>query len=103
MILDYLIIAGALLLISIIVIRINKKDFSIKINKLAIALGGKENVVSAKENMSRINVIVKDPTIVDKDAITKLGAKGIVEVDNEFKIILGNDSRKLSKLIKDLK
>ncbi len=100
---DYLIIAGALLLISIIVIRINKKDFSIKINKLVSALGGKENVVSVKENMSRINVVVKDPSIVDKDAITKLGAKGIVEVDNEFKIILGNDSTKLSKLIKDLK
>ena len=100
---DYLIIAAVLILISIIVIRINKKDFSIKINKLVMAFGGKENVISVKENMSRVNVVVKDPSVVDKDIITKLGAKGIVEVDNEFKIILGPGSKKLTKLIKDLK
>ena len=103
MLYEYLIIAAVLILISIIVVRINKKDFSVKINKLVTAFGGKSNVVAVKENMSRVNVIVKDPSIVDKDTITKLGAKGIVEVDNEFKIILGPGSKKLTKLLKDLK
>ena len=31
--------------------------------------GGKENVLDVKKNMSRVNVIVKDPSVVDKDGI----------------------------------
>lgn len=100
---DYLIILFVLILISIIVVKINKKDFNIKINKLIQYLGGKENILNVNENMSRLNVKVKDPTIVDKDGIQKLGAKGIVEVDNDFKIILGPNSHKLKKFMKDLK
>ena len=100
---DYLIIFAILILISIIVIKINKKDFTIKINKLIEYLGGKENILEVNENMSRLNVRVKNTEIVNKDAIQKLGAKGIVEIDNEFKIILGPNSKKLKKYIKDLK
>ena len=46
-------------------------------------------------------VILKDITKVDKDGIQRLGAKGIVEVDNQLKIIFGRDSRALKKCIKD--
>ena len=100
---EYIIIAVLLLLISVIVIRINKKDFTIKINKLIRFLGGKENIIDVTKNMSRLNVKVKDTSKVDKNAIEKLGAKGIVEVDNELKIILGPNSKQLKKYIKDLK
>lgn len=100
---EYIIIAVLLLLISVIVIRINKKDFTIKINKLIQFLGGKENIIDVNKNMSRLNVKVKDTSKVDKNAIEKLGAKGIVEVDNELKIILGPNSKQLKKYIKDLK
>ena len=100
---DYIIIAGVLVLISIIVIKINKKDFSIDINKLIQYLGGKENIIDAHDNISRLNVKVRDASIVNKDAIQKLGAKGIVEIDNELKIILGPNSGKIKKYIKDLK
>ena len=41
--------------------------------------------------------------IVDKDGIQKLGARGIVEVDNQLKIILGSDAGKIIKCINDLK
>lgn len=100
---QYLIIIAVLILISIIVIKINKKDFSVKINKLIQYLGGKENIVEVESNMSRLKVLVKDPSIVDKDGIQKLGAKGIVEIDNQLKIILGPNSKQLKKYIKDLK
>ena len=100
---DYIIIFIVLIVISLIVIKINKKDFIIKINKLIQYLGGKDNILEVNENMSRLNVRVKNSEIVDKDAIQKLGAKGIVEIDNELKIILGPNSKKLKKYIKDLK
>ena len=53
--------------------------------------------------MSRLKVRVKDTSIVDKDAIQRLGAKGIVEVDNELKIILDANSKNIKKYISDLK
>ena len=40
-----------------------------------------------KSAMSRFVVTLKDTSLANKDAIQKLGAKGIVELDNELKII----------------
>ena len=48
-------------------------------------------------------VTVKDTSIVNKEGIQKLGAKGIVEIDNELKIILGPNSKQLKKYMADLK
>ena len=39
---------------------------------------------------------------VDKEGIQKLGAKGIVEIDNQLKIILGKDCKQLKNYIKDI-
>ena len=100
---EYIIIIAILILISIIIIRINRKDFKIEINKLIQYLGGKDNILQADYHMSRLKVKVKDTSIVDKNAIQRLGAKGIVEVDNELKIILDSNSKNLKKYISDLK
>ena len=51
--------------------------------------------------MSRFKVILKDISKVDKTAIQKLGAKGIVEIDNQLKIIFGKDAKQLKECIKD--
>ena len=53
--------------------------------------------------MSRFKVTLKDVSLVDKDGIQKLGAKGIVEVDNQIKIIFGNDSRALKRYADEIK
>ena len=47
-------------------------------------------------------VILKDVSIVDKDGIQKLGAKGIVEIDNQLKIIFGKDAVMLKKYISQI-
>ena len=99
----YLIIIVVLLFISLIVMKLMRKDFNLEANKLLVCLGGKENIINAECNMSRFKVILKDMSLVDKDGITKMGAKGIVEIDNELKIIMGPNSKQLKKYIKDLK
>ena len=99
----YLIILAILILVSLIVIKMNRKDFHIEINKLIGYLGGKDNIINAECNMSRFKVILRDVSIVNKDAIQKLGAKGIVEIDNQLKIILGPNSKQLKKYMSDLK
>ena len=96
---QYAIILGILLIISLIVIKLMKRDFSVEANKLINYLGGKDNIINAECNMSRFKVILKDVTVVDKDSIQKLGAKGIVEIDNQLKIIFGKDARQLKKYI----
>ncbi|MCI9279399.1 MAG: PTS transporter subunit EIIB [Bacilli bacterium] len=99
---QYGIILGILLIISLIVIKLMKRDFSVEANKLINYLGGKDNIINAECNMSRFKVILKDVSLVDKDSIQKLGAKGIVEIDNQLKIIFGKDARQLKKYIDDL-
>lgn len=95
----YTIIAFILLIIVLVVLKLNKKDFNIQANKLITYLGGKDNIINAECNMSRFKVILKDTSIIDKDGISKLGAKGIVEIENQVKIIFGKDARTLKKYI----
>lgn len=100
---QYFIILAVLLLISLIVVKLKRKDFSLEINKLIQCLGGKDNIIDVEINMSRLKVTLKDMTIVDKDGIQKLGSRGIVEVDNQLKIIFGANSKELKKYMVDLK
>lgn len=100
--LQYLIIGVAIFIILLIVLKMSKRDFKIEANKLIGYLGGKDNIVSAECNMSRFKVILKDVSLVNKDAIEKLGAKGIVEIDNQLKIIFGKDATQLKKYIDDI-
>ena len=100
---QYLIIILVLLFILLVVLKATKKDFHIEANKLIDYLGGKDNIINIEINMSRFKVTLKDVSIVNKDAIQKLGAKGIVEIDNKLKIILGPNAKQLKKYIDDLK
>lgn len=100
--LQYLIILAVLLIMSLVVVKLRQKNFSNEINKLIKYLGGKDNIINAECNMSRFKVILKDVTLVDKEGIQKLGAKGVVEVENQIKIIFGKDAKQLKKYIKDI-
>ena len=100
---QYILIAFVLIIISIIIVKLNKKNFNLEINKLVQYLGGRDNILDTEVNMSRLKVTLKDVSKVDKNAIEKLGAKGIVEVDNQLKIIFGTDAVKLKKYITDMK
>jgi len=100
--LQYIIIIAILILISLIIIKLSKRDFNIEANKLIGYLGGKENIINAECNMSRFKVILHDVSKVDKDAIQKLGAKGVVEIDNQLKIVFGKDARQLKKYIDEI-
>ncbi len=99
---QYLIIFLALILISLIVNKIMRKDFKAETNKLLQCLGGKKNIINAECNMSRFKVILKDVSIVDKDGIQKLGAKGVVEINNQLKIIFDKNAKQLKRYISEI-
>lgn len=100
---EYIIIGIVLLIILLAVLKASKKDVSIDLNKLVEYLGGKDNIISTETDMSRFKVELKDVTKANKEGIQKLGARGIVEIDNQLKIMLGPDSKQLKKYIDELK
>lgn len=99
---QYGIIAVVLIIISLVIVKLNHKNFNLEVNKLVQYLGGKDNILDTKVNMSRFKVTLKDITKVDKEGIQKLGAKGIVEIDNQLKIIFGKDAKTLKKYISEI-
>ena len=100
---QYIIMAVILIIIACAIAKTNKKDVKLELNKLVQYLGGKDNIVKHEVSMSRFKVEVKDVTKVNKEAIQKMGARGIVEIDNQLKIILGPDAKQLKKYIDEIK
>ena len=106
MLADIIVIAILVVIFALVIraiVKSKKKDFKIETNKLISYLGGKDNIVSYEFNKSRFIVNLKDTSIVNKEAIQKMGAQGIVEVDNQLKIILGEEFSQIKKYIKELK
>ena len=99
----YFIIVTVLIVIFLAVIRANSKDFKLEINKLVEYLGGNDNIIDTEVEMSRFKVTLKDVTKANKEGIMKLGAKGVVEIEDQLKIIFGKDAKKLKKYIDELK
>ena len=99
----YIIIGIVFLIVLFAILKSMKKDAHLAINKLIDYLGGKDNIVTSDYNLSRFTVTLRDTTKVNKEGIQKLGAKGIVEIDNQLKIILDNNSKGLRKYIDDIK
>ncbi len=103
MIWQYILIIIILVLIALAIVRSKKKDFKLEANKLVQYLGGKANIINYEVNNSRFVVNLHNIELVNKDAIQKMGAQGIVEIDNQLKIIFGDDAKQLKKNIDDLK
>ena len=100
---EYVIIICFFITILLAILKINKKDIKLDMNKLVEYLGGKDNILDTEINLSRFIVTLQDISKADKDAIISLGAKGIVELENQLKIILGPESKTLKKYIDDIK
>lgn len=100
---EYIIIAVILLIVAIAITRSKRKDFKVEANKLITYLGGKENIANYEVNHSRFIATLNNMELVNKEAILKMGAKGIVEIDNQLKIILGDETGQIKKYIDELK
>ena len=99
---EYIIIFVILIIIAIAITKASKKDFKLDANKLVEYLGGKENIIDYEVNKSRFIVSLKNVDLVNKEAIQKMGAKGIVQIENQLKIILGDNANQLKKYIDEL-
>ena len=99
----YVIIFAVLIILFLAVSRANKKDIKLEINKLVDYLGGKDNIIDTEVEMSRFKVTLKDVTKANKEGIMKLGARGVVEIEDQLKIIFGKEAKRLMKYMDELK
>ena len=83
---EYVIIGIVLIIVLLAILKATRKDASLDLNKLVEYLGGKDNIIQTEFKLSRFVVTLKDVQKANKDAIQKLGAKGIVEIENQLKI-----------------
>lgn len=100
---QYIVIVVVLLIIALAIVKMNKKDVKLEFNKLVEYLGGMDNIVETEVEMSRFKVTLKDVSKANKEGIIKLGAKGVVEIDDQLKIIFGSGAKQLKKYIDQLK
>ena len=100
---EYIIVIIVCLVIAIAITRSKRKDFKLEANKLIMLLGGKDNVIDYEFNKSRFVVNLKDVSKANKEGIQRMGAQGIVEIDNQLKIILGSSAKQIKKYINELK
>ena len=99
----YIIIGVVLVIILLAILKSMKKDAHLEVNKLVDYLGGMDNIVDSQVNLSRFIVTLRDISKANKEEIQKLGAKGIVEIDNQLKIILVSNSKTLKRYIDEIK
>lgn len=100
---QYIIIIIVTIVIAVAILKSKRTDFRLEANKLVTCLGGKDNIIKYEVNQSRFIVDVKEVEKVNKEGIQKMGAKGIVEIENQLKIILGDNAGTLKKYIDTLK
>ena len=100
---QYAIIISILLIVAFAIVKSNRKDLKLELNKLVELLGGTDNIVETELELSRFKVTLKDITKANKEGIIKLGAQGVVEIDDQLKIIFGNNAKQLKKYIREIK
>ena len=62
----------------------------------------KEEEIKKLEEITKESNFWDDVSLANKEGIKKLGAKGIVEIDNQLKIVFDADAVKLKKCIEEL-
>lgn len=66
------------------------------------AMGDKENIKHLDSCITRLRVTVNDKNKVDKDALKKLGATGVLEIGNNMQAIFGPISEGLKEQMQDI-
>lgn len=92
------IIIGVIILIVAIIIFINEnkrknlnKEFSEKVLGIINNLGGNDNIISVTPKMSRVEFVLKDYELVNKEELKNLGVQGISKTSQKITLVVGNE------------
>ena len=92
------IIVGVILLIIAIIIFINvnkkkniNKEFNEKVLGIINNLGGNDNIISVTPKMSRVEFVLKNYELVNKEELKNLGVQGISKTSQKITLVVGNE------------
>lgn len=77
----------------------NKVKSGLDINLLLSYIGTKSNITSVSSTMSKVDLVLKDSSVIDVEGIKAMGATGIVQNQNKVSIIFGKLSETIAKEI----
>lgn len=92
------IIIGIIILTVVISIWINankrknlNKEFSEKVLGIINNLGGNDNIISVTPKMSRVEFVLKNYELVNKEELKNLGVQGISKTSQKITLVVGNE------------
>lgn len=98
------IVTGVLIIATVIVLiiflkkrKVVKVDDSLWIDNL----GGRENINGVTQVGSRINLVLKDKEIINKDNLKELGVKSVLVMSNKVTLVVENNAEDIAKAINE--
>ena len=95
---------GILMIATVVVIIIFlKKKKIVKVdNSLWIDnLGGKDNIENVNQVGSRINLVLKDKEMINKDNLKELGVKSVLVMSNKVTLVIESNAEDIAKAIEE--
>ena len=84
-------------------VEVVQNDFDEIAIKLFEALGGKKNIISVDHCTTRLRVEMKDISIIDKQALSKMNFSHIVEAgEHEIQIIVGTEVQFIAEILNEI-
>ena len=102
-----LVVAVILILIIVLLIRNKKPKKPKKIvstasaNEWVEALGGEDNILEVSSAGSRLSIKIKDPELVNRETLTKLGVTSIVLMSNKITLVTNLDNQQIEEQLKN--
>ena len=72
-----------------------KKNQNEKIERsqnVLLALGGEENILSIEAKESRLNIVLKDSSLLNEEALKSLGVSSIVRMSKKTTLVIGREN-----------
>ena len=77
-----------------------KADYTQLAKDVVAAVGGKENIISVSNCMTRLRFVLKDDTIPDKDQVTAIkDVKGVMNQGGQYQVIIGTHVNEVVKFV----
>ena len=73
------------------------KNINSTYDEIILNLGGKENIVEMTVRGSRLNIVLKDNSLLNIDALKNIGVEGVIVMTSKVTLVIGEDALKLKE------
>ena len=79
------------------------KDYTQLAKDVVAAVGGKENIVSVTNCMTRLRFVLKDDSIPNEDEVKAInGVKGVMNQGGQYQIIIGTNVSNVTPKVREI-